>query len=180
VAAQCSLPVLVHPSLGVTSVAELIAAVKDLPKQGCYDTPECGSRESHAMATNGTYDFVYLLPGYQTGTGLFSIADGELRGFDSAGGHYTGTVKDNADGSISFALTLHVPANMPPVQGTAAQEVPHERQMSGTFPSDFGNGKAFEINSPPGTVWVEIKRVPYEEAQLWFNNLTKGGIRRSA
>jgi hypothetical protein len=132
------------------------------------------------MATNGTYNFVYVLPGYQGGTGLFSIADCELSGFDHGGGRYTGTVKDNADGSISFALTLHVPANMPPVQGTAAQEVPHDRQMSGTFPSDFGNGKAFEINSPPGTVWVEIKRIPIEETQRWFNNLAKGGMRRSA
>src|SRR5258708_6531895 len=109
------------------------------------------------MATKGTYVFVYLYPGYQSGTGLFSIADGELRGFDYGGGRYTGTVKDNADGSISFALTLRV--HMPPVQRIAGQEVPHERQMSGTFPSDFGNGKAFEISSPPGTVWVEIKRI---------------------
>ncbi len=110
------------------------------------------------MALDGTYGFVYCAAS-GVGFGVFKISNGSLQGCDIFGGQYTGSAAENADGSITVDLVFNVPAGLVLVQGTSPQDVPHQRQIRQTLPTDFGDGKPLEVYSPPGFITMMIKRV---------------------
>jgi hypothetical protein len=108
------------------------------------------------MVINGTYGFVYCgVNGL--GVGLFVIDNERLVGSDYTRAKYEGTATANADGSISINISFDVPPGV--ILGTAPQDLPHRRQVVHTFPPEFGDGAPQNVNSPPGTVTLMIKRV---------------------
>ena len=85
------------------------------------------------------------------------------------------------DGTIDLTLSLEVRAGIKTlVQGTAAQDVPHTRQINAHLPPLFGDGKPQEINSPPGTVTVMFRRVRDEFAPAATEGFTVTMARRLA
>jgi hypothetical protein len=117
------------------------------------------------MSIEGTYGFVYS-GANGLGVGVFRVRGSALQGVDYAGGKYEGTAVENEDGSISIAVDLTVNPGMALVQGTAPQDFPYSRLIAQSVPSSFGDGRPIELDSPPGSVTVMIKRVPdeYERA----------------
>jgi hypothetical protein len=111
------------------------------------------------MAIDGTYGFVYCgVNGL--GVGVFTVTNQRFEGSDYGGIRYSGTAKENPDGTIALEIKFDVPAGAELVQGTAAQDVPHGRQIKAILPPNFGDGRPQEIPSPPGAVTVMVKRVP--------------------
>ena len=115
------------------------------------------------MSIDGTYGFVYA-GAIGLGFGCFKVTSGAARGWDMMGGRIVGTAKENEDGTISFDVVLHVRANVVLVQGTAPQELPHERRIAGTFPRRFGDGTPVSLYTGPGPLTVMFKQVPAEVA----------------
>jgi hypothetical protein len=121
------------------------------------------------MSIQGTYCFVYSgVNGL--GVGVFTVTGENFRGVDFGGGRYSGTAQENDDGSISIVVDFDVHPGMVLVQGTAPQDVPHRRRIEHKMPRDFGDGKAVEIPSPPGSITVMVKRVSDDYARA----LTEG------
>jgi hypothetical protein len=81
------------------------------------------------MSTDGTYGFVYC-GAISIGLGVFTVANGVVRGSDYGGGRYDGAAQENADGTIDLTLSFEVAPGMILVQGTAAQDIPHTRQIN--------------------------------------------------
>jgi hypothetical protein len=129
------------------------------------------------MSTDGTYGFVYC-GAISIGLGVFTVANGVVRGSDYGGGRYDGAAQENADGTIDLTLSFEVAPGMILVQGTAAQDIPHTRQINARLPRDFGDGRPQEIASPPGTVTVMIKRISDEFAPAATEGLTVTMARR--
>jgi hypothetical protein len=123
------------------------------------------------MAIGGTYGFVYC-GAMGLGIGVFTVADDRFEGSDFAGGRYSGTAKDNPDGTIALDIEFEVPAGRVLVQGTYAQDLPHRRRINTVFPSAFGDGKPVEVPSPPGTVTVMVKRIPDDFAPAATTGVT--------
>ena len=57
-------------------------------------------RQRDGMAIDGTYGFVYC-GAIGMGFGVFTVAEGQVKGRDYAGGKYSGTAKEGPDGSPS-------------------------------------------------------------------------------
>jgi hypothetical protein len=122
------------------------------------------------MSVDGTYCFVYS-GANGLGVGVFKVETGKFEGADYVGGRYTGTAHANEDGTIALDIEFDVPAGLVLVQGTAPQEIPYRRRITQNIPAAFGDGRAVELNSPPGSVIVMVKRVPD-----WFASALKDGI----
>ena len=78
------------------------------------------------MSLDGTYGFVYC-GAVDLGIGAFIVDNGTVRGRDYGGLSYSGTVQENADGSITTKVTYHVPAGAVLVQGVSPQDVPYDK-----------------------------------------------------
>ena len=84
-------------------------------------------RKGANVQIDGTYGFVYCgVNGI--GIGALVVEGGKVQGHDYAGGSYTGTAASLLNG-IDVDLKMVVPAGGELVQGTAAQEIPYERQI---------------------------------------------------
>lgn len=115
------------------------------------------------MAINGTYGFNYSgIAGM--GFGVMSVVDGVASGSDFAGGRYSGTAAELADGSMRFDLTVVVPAGSWQVMGTAAQDVTTTRTYSVTLDPEQQGGVPREIYAAPGMMWLTVQAVPDEWA----------------
>jgi hypothetical protein len=113
---------------------------------------------------DGTYAFVYSgVNGL--GVGIIVVLGETVEGVDFVGGRYTGTARENDDGTISIAIDFDVKPGMTLVQGTAPQDIPHRRHIEHKMPAGFGNGTPVEIPAPPGSVTVMVKRVPDDWAR---------------
>jgi hypothetical protein len=113
---------------------------------------------------DGTYGFVYSgVNGL--GAGIFTVLDEKFEGVDHVGGRYTGTARENRDGTISISIDFDVKPGMELVQGTAPQDLPHRRHIEHEMPAGFGNGRPVEISASPGSVTVMVKRVPDDWAR---------------
>ena len=118
---------------------------------------------------DGTYAFVYSgVNGL--GVGIFTVLGEKFEGVDFVGGRYTGTARENRDGTISISIDFDIKPGMDLVQGTSPEEVPHRRHIEHEMPAGFGNGRPVEISSPPGSVTVMVKRVPDD----WARALSEG------
>jgi hypothetical protein len=118
---------------------------------------------------DGTYAFVYSgVNGL--GVGIFTVLGEKFEGVDFVGGRYTGTARENRDGTISISIDFDIKPGMAVVQGTAPQDLPHRRHIEHEMPDGFGNGRPVEIPSPPGSVTVMVKRVPDD----WARALSEG------
>jgi hypothetical protein len=123
------------------------------------------------MSIQGTYAFVYSgVNGF--GIGVFTVVGDKFEGVDYVGGRYSGTARENDDGSISIAVDFVVRPGMVLVQGTAPQDVPHSRRIEHRMPPGFGDGAAVEIASPPGVVTVMVKQVPDDYARALTEGVT--------
>jgi hypothetical protein len=72
---------------------------------------------------DGTYAFVYSgVNGL--GVGIFTVLGEKFEGVDFVGGRYTGTARENRDGTISISIDFDIKPGMDLVQGTSPQEVP--------------------------------------------------------
>ena len=107
---------------------------------------------------NGTYGFVYS-GANGIGIGAFRVQDGQVIGHDYAGGSYSGTATPQADDSIDLDLRMHVPADTELAQGTAAQEIPYQRDIKHRFPPEFGKGEPVRVSIPPGEIILMVRRV---------------------
>jgi hypothetical protein len=110
------------------------------------------------LAIEGTYGFAYC-GANGLGIGIFTIVGEQFEGIDYGGGRYSGTARENADGTISLAIEFEVPPGIGLVQGTAPQDIPYRRRIEQQLPAGFGDGRPSEIASPPGLT-VMVKRVP--------------------
>ena len=120
---------------------------------------------------DGTYGFVYSgVNGL--GVGIFTVLGEKFEGVDHVGGRYTGTARENRDGTISIAIDFDVRPGISLVQGTAPQEIPHRRHIEHKMPAGFGNGRPVEIPAPPGSVTVMVKRVPDDFARALSEGLS--------
>jgi hypothetical protein len=106
-----------------------------------------------AMSIDGAYGFVYC-GAVDLGIGAFIIENGKIHGKDYGGGSFSGTARENADGSISLNITFHVPAGQILVQGVTPQDIPYDKIIEQKFPPLFGDGKPVPTSSPPVTVMV--------------------------
>jgi hypothetical protein len=89
------------------------------------------------MAIDGTYGFVYCgVNGL--GVGIFAVANERFEGSDYGGIRYSGTAKENRDGTIALEIKFEEPAGAELVHGTTAQDVPHGRQIKMTLPPTSG------------------------------------------
>lgn len=118
------------------------------------------------MQIDGTYGFVYS-GANGIGMGVFVVKEGRVVGRD-LGLSYDGTATAHEDGSIELDVTMHVRAGAELVQGTAAQDVPYQRQIKHRFPPGFGDGEPERVKSPPGEIILMVKRIPdeFEEAAI--------------
>jgi hypothetical protein len=96
------------------------------------------------------------------GIGIFRVSQGGVEGLDCAGGRYIGTAIEDANGNIRVRIKFEVRPGVILVQGTAPQDLPHTREIDQLLPPGFGDGKPIEIDSPPGTVTVMIRKIPDE------------------
>ena len=113
---------------------------------------------------DGTYSFVYSgVNGL--GVGIFTVLGEKFEGVDYVGGRYSGTARENDDGTISGVIDFDVKPGMILVQETARQDIPHRRHIEHKMPAGFGNGRPVEIPTPPGSVTVMVKRVPDDYAR---------------
>jgi len=113
---------------------------------------------------DGTYGFVYSgVNGL--GVGIFTVLGEKFEGVDFVGGRYSGTVREQHDGTISISIDFDVKPGMTLVGGTAPQDLPHRRHIEHEMPAGFGNGRSVEIPAPPGSVTVMVKRVPDDYAR---------------
>jgi hypothetical protein len=115
--------------------------------------------ELSGKVMNGTYSFVYSGP-TGVGLGIFRITDTQLVGVDLGLSRYRGTAITDSEGMIRLSIEHTVPAGVFLVQGVSAQDIPYTRSFSITAPPDFGDGKPFEVDTPPSPVWLMIKRIP--------------------
>jgi hypothetical protein len=99
------------------------------------------------------------------GVGIFTVLGEKFEGVDHVGGRYTGTARENRDGTISISIDFDVKPGMELVQGTAPQDLPHRRHIEHEMPAGFGNGRPVEISASPGSVTVMVKRVPDDWAR---------------
>jgi hypothetical protein len=115
---------------------------------------------------DGVYAFVY--GSYiGLGFGVFRIADGELVGADFGGATYRGrVVEDAATREIDMSFEMHVPAGVPLVQGTSAQDLPYTKIVAGRVPPAFGDGEPFKLEVPPGVITLMVRRIPDELSAL--------------
>jgi hypothetical protein len=118
---------------------------------------------------DGTYGFVYSGEN-GLGVGIFTVLGQNFEGVDYVGGRYTGTARENRDGTISISIDFDVKPGMALVQGTAQQELPYRRHIEHEMPAGFGNGRPVEMPVPPGSVTVMVKRVPDD----WARALSEG------
>lgn len=109
------------------------------------------------MSIDGPYGFVYC-GAVDLGIGAFIIDSGTVRGKDYGGVTYSGTAKENPDGTITIDIKFTVPAGGHLVQGVSPQDIPYDKMLSQTFPPLFNDGKPIETSTPPVTVMV--RRVP--------------------
>jgi hypothetical protein len=117
------------------------------------------------MAIDGAWGVVYWGEDMVLGIGAFIIdRDGELRGRDYGGVGYSGTAKEDKDGTITLDIKMSVPAGVSLVQGDMPMHLPIDRLFSQTFPPRFNNGEPYEIKSV--SVCVVIKPVPYNSGML--------------
>ena len=120
---------------------------------------------------DGTYSFVYSgVNGL--GVGIFTVLGEKFEGVDFVGGRYSGSARENDDGTISISIDFDVKPGMALVQGTTRQDIPHRRHIEHKMPAGFGNGIPIEICSPPGLVTVMVKRVPDEYARALSEGLS--------
>ena len=120
---------------------------------------------------DGTYAFVYSgVNGL--GVGIFTVLGEKFEGVDYVCSRYTGTARENDDGTISVVIDFDVKPGMILVQGTARQDIPHRRHVEHKMPAGFGNGRPVEIPAPPGSVTVMVKRVPDDYARALSEGLS--------
>jgi hypothetical protein len=131
------------------------------------------------MALDGTYGWVYC-GAIGIGIGVFTVADGEVKGRDYGGGKYSGTAKERPDGRIILTLAFEVQPGVGLVTGAAAQEVPHTRYIDAELPPNFGDGAPQQIAAPPGVVTVMIKPIPDDFAPAATEGFTMAIARRLA
>lgn len=122
------------------------------------------------MTIDGTYGFVFCGTS-GLGFGIFNVKAGAVIGRDAAGASYSGKATALPDGRIDLDLSLHVPAGVELVQGTAAQEVAHTRMIKQIMPPLFGDGEPVKVDTAPGPVNVMVKRVPDH-----FENVASEGL----
>jgi hypothetical protein len=123
------------------------------------------------MSIEGVYGVVYC-GALGLGIAVFTAKDGRVEGSDYSGGRYTGSVYEDHDGTVTLDVVFYVPADVTLAQGTAAQALPHARNINHKFPPGFGDGKPQEISSPPGTVTVMVKRISDDFAEVASNGFT--------
>ena len=112
------------------------------------------------MSVDGTYGLVYE-GDIGVGIGVLVVKDGVIRGIDSGGGTYEGTViEKSAGGDLMVNLKMRVAAGAPLVQGTSPQPIPYTKDILVTTPPKFGDGQPVELPIAPGVVTVMIKRMP--------------------
>ena len=128
------------------------------------------------MTIDGTYAFAYS-GANGLGVGVFRIDNtGRFEGVDFVGGKYEGSARENKDGTIGLKIEFDVLPGMTLVQGTAPQDTPYRRSIDQNLPPEFGDGRPFELNSPPGIIWLIVKRVPDDfSAALTQNVVFKFG-----
>lgn len=113
------------------------------------------------MSLDGYYGFVYC-GAIDLGIGAFVVEDGQVHGVDFAGGRYTGTVRENPDGTITVKAKFTVLPTMRLVQGVAQQDLPYDKFIDWTCPPLFGDGQPLNVSSPPVTIMV--KKLPADTA----------------
>ncbi len=124
------------------------------------------------MSIDGTYGFVYSGTN-GLGVGVFRIdLAGKFEGADFVGGRYDGTAHENEDKTIALDIEFDVKPGMMLVQGTSPPDVTYRRRIRQNVPAGFGDGKPFELDSPPGFVTVMAKRVPDDFAAGLSQNVT--------
>ena len=84
------------------------------------------------------------------GVGIFKIVGEQFEGIDYIGGRYSGTARENADGTISLAIEFEVRPGIGLVQGTAPQDIPYRRRIEQQLPAGFGDGRPLENCVPSG------------------------------
>ena len=109
------------------------------------------------MSLDGAYGFVYC-GAVDLGIGAFIVENGAIRGRDSGGLTYSGTIQENADKTITSKIIYRIPTGGMLVQGVAPQDVPYDKVIEQIFPPLFGDGKPVETATPPVTVM--IRRLP--------------------
>jgi len=116
------------------------------------------------MSIDGTYGFVYC-GNRGLGIGVLSITDGHIEGRDFAGCTYNGSAVQDGNGNIQLDVQIHVSAGVKLAPGTAAQDLPHTRQISWTFPPSLGDGEPQMVEFV-GPVTVMVKRIPDSNAAV--------------
>jgi len=107
----------------------------------------------------GKYAFVFC-GANDVGTGWFAVGqDGSVIGADIGNVTYNGTAREGDDGWITLDLELTIPAGTTLVQGTAAQDVPHNRNLHAYLPPLFGDGHPQQIPAGPDVVTIMVRRV---------------------
>src|SRR6516164_7843226 len=126
-----------------------------------YRGGTAGARGGHggAIMIVGKYAFVFC-GANDVGTGWFAVGqDGSVIGADIGNVTYNGTAREGDDGWITLDLELTIPAGTTLVQGTAAQDVPHNRNLHAYLPPLFGDGHPQQIPAGPGVATIMVRRV---------------------
>jgi hypothetical protein len=106
----------------------------------------------------GKYQFVYC-GDVDVGIGWFEVgADGSFVGGDSGAGIYKGTALEDDAGWITLDLSFTIPPGTTLVQGTSAQDLPHDRSLHAYLPPAFGDGRPQQLRSGPGIITIMVKR----------------------
>jgi hypothetical protein len=92
------------------------------------------------MSINGNYGIVYC-GATGIGFGIFTVAEGALRGRDYSGGTYLGRVSELENGRLWLSLTMTVQPGAWLVQGTSEQDLPYAREINTEVPALFGDGE---------------------------------------
>lgn len=115
---------------------------------------------------NATYGFAYS-GSIGVGAGVFKVTASDLVGQDYAGVTYRGQVlQDPTTGELEIFFEMTAPPGLPPAQGTSRLDLAVTKGVFVRVPPEFGDGKPFEINMPPGPVTLMVKRVSDELAWM--------------
>jgi hypothetical protein len=107
------------------------------------------------MSIEGAYGFVFC-GAVDLGIGAFIIENGAVRGIDSGGVTYSGSVEENTDGTITLKVKFRVPVGGALVQGVTPQDIPYDKVIEQVFPPLFGDGQPVITSAPPVTIMVRM------------------------
>jgi hypothetical protein len=112
---------------------------------------------------NATYGFAYS-GSIGVGAGIFKVTGSDIVGQDYAGVTYRGQVlQDHTTGELDVFFEMTAPPGPP---GASPHDLAVKKGVFVRVPPEFGDGKPFEINMPPGPVTLMVKRVSDELAWM--------------